>query len=102
MITFFKMLYDGSSKQYPQGSMMLFILLTEGAHAAPEYRAKILFNHDKFYGLLQHYTLPSPSRKAQRTTENMNCEPVDRLSPPAHSMTGATGATGATKQNESH
>lgn len=46
--------------------------------------------------LLQKFTPPSLSRKAQKTTENMSCEPVDRLSSLGHSMTGAT------KQNEYH
>jgi hypothetical protein len=45
-----KELYDREPKQYPQGSMMLFIPLTEWTHYSPEYRAKILFNHDKFNG----------------------------------------------------
>ncbi len=50
IITFFKKLYDGKMKEYPQGSMMLFIPLTESTHYSPEYHAKILFNHDKFNG----------------------------------------------------
>jgi hypothetical protein len=50
IINFFKKLYDGDTKKYPQGSMMLFIPLTESTHYSPEYRTKILFNHDKFNG----------------------------------------------------
>jgi len=50
IINFFKKLYDGDTKEYPQGSMMLFIPLTESTHYSPEYRTKILFNHDKFNG----------------------------------------------------
>lgn len=50
IIDFFKILYDGEPKQYPQGSMMLFIPLTESSHYSMEYRSKIMFNHDKFNG----------------------------------------------------
>jgi hypothetical protein len=45
-----KKLYDGDTKEYPQGSMILFIPLTESTHYSPEYRTKILFNQDKFNG----------------------------------------------------
>jgi hypothetical protein len=50
IIRFFEMLYEGEPKQYPQGSMMLFIPLTKNIHYSPEYRAKIMFNHEKFNG----------------------------------------------------
>jgi hypothetical protein len=50
LIDFFKTLYDDEPKQYPQGSMMLFIPLTESSHYLAEYRSKIMFNHDKFNG----------------------------------------------------
>jgi len=45
---FFKKLWDGSPKEYPNGSMMIFIPLNSGANVSTDYRAKILFNHDKF------------------------------------------------------
>jgi len=47
---FFKMLYDGSPKAYPNGSMMLFIPLRDGAGASSDYREKNSFNHDKYNG----------------------------------------------------
>jgi len=46
IINFFKTLYDGEPQQYPQGSMMLFIPLTDNSHYSKEYRSKIMFNHD--------------------------------------------------------
>ncbi len=48
--TIFIRLYDGSPKEYPNGSTMPFIPLHEGTHTALEYREKILYNHDKFHG----------------------------------------------------
>jgi hypothetical protein len=50
---FFKSLYDGSNKEYPNGSMMLFILLTEGTHSSSMYREKILYNRRKHNGHVQ-------------------------------------------------
>jgi hypothetical protein len=47
---FFKSLYDGSPKAYPNGSMMLFIPLTNCASASSEYREKIIFKHNKYNG----------------------------------------------------
>lgn len=48
---FFKQLYDGSSKAYPNGSMMIFIPLTDGTSMSTSYRSKILFNHNRFNGI---------------------------------------------------
>jgi hypothetical protein len=49
-IQFFKLLYDGSPKAYPNSSMMLFIPLKDGAAASSEYHEKNIFNHDKYNG----------------------------------------------------
>jgi len=49
IVNLFKSIYDGSLKEYPNGSMMLFIPLQENAHTSPNYCSKILFNHDKFH-----------------------------------------------------
>jgi hypothetical protein len=48
--TFFKTLYDGKPKSYPNGSMMVFIPFSKGTHSSAEYWAKILFNHENFMG----------------------------------------------------
>jgi hypothetical protein len=50
IITFFKDLYDGSPKEYPQGSMRIFLPIADASHITPEYRAKIILNHDKLNG----------------------------------------------------
>jgi hypothetical protein len=49
-VTLFKQLYDGRPKTYPNGYMMLFILLLEGHQPTPEFHSKVLFNHLKFLG----------------------------------------------------
>jgi hypothetical protein len=48
--TFFKVLYDGRSKQYPNASMMLYIPFNERTHMSPQFREKILYNHQKYSG----------------------------------------------------
>jgi hypothetical protein len=47
---FFKELYNGASKQYPNSSMMLFIPFNKGTHLSAYYREKILYNHQKYNG----------------------------------------------------
>jgi hypothetical protein len=37
VIKLFKTIYDSSPKEYPNGSTMVFILLTEGTHTSPAY-----------------------------------------------------------------
>ncbi len=46
----FKKLYDGSPKEYPNGSMMLFIPLHDNTHTSPEHQEKIIFNHNNYHG----------------------------------------------------
>jgi hypothetical protein len=46
----FKKLNDGSPKAYPNGYMMLFIPLLEGHQPSNEFCAKVLFNHEKYIG----------------------------------------------------
>jgi hypothetical protein len=48
--TFFKELYDGRSIQYPNASMMVYIPFHEGTHMSPQFREKILYNHQKYNG----------------------------------------------------
>jgi hypothetical protein len=45
-----KALYDGTPKPYPNGYMMLFIPHTTGHYPSPEFRQRILFNHDQYIG----------------------------------------------------
>jgi len=40
VIKLFKTIYDSSPKEYPNGSTMVFILLTEGTHTSPAYWKK--------------------------------------------------------------
>jgi hypothetical protein len=47
---FFRELYDGSPKEYPNGAMMIFIPLTEGTVYSPEERQKFIYNHECFLG----------------------------------------------------
>jgi hypothetical protein len=47
---FFKALYNGDSKQYPNASLMLFIPFHEGTHMAQQYRDKIIFNRQQYNG----------------------------------------------------
>ncbi len=48
MADLFKTIYDGNHKAYPNGYMMLFILLLEGQQPTSEIQSKILFNHDQY------------------------------------------------------
>jgi len=48
IVEFFKQVYDGSPKVYPNGSMMIFTPLKDGTSMSTEYLLKILFNHKKF------------------------------------------------------
>lgn len=48
--SFFKNLYDGTPKEYPNGTMMVYIPIADGVHYTPEHRNKIIFNHEKFLG----------------------------------------------------
>jgi hypothetical protein len=50
LILQFKTLYDGSQKAYPNGSLMLFIPLTDGTLTLNIYREKIFFNHERKVG----------------------------------------------------
>jgi hypothetical protein len=47
---FFKSLYDGKPKSYPNGTMMVFIPLNDGTLSSAEYHSKILYNHEQFLG----------------------------------------------------
>jgi hypothetical protein len=48
--TFFRDLYDGSKRDYPNGAMMLFVPLYDGVNYSPEQRNKIIYNHESFLG----------------------------------------------------
>jgi hypothetical protein len=48
--TLFKDIYDGSQKSYPNGSMMVFIPISDLYNSSPDFRTKLLFNHDKYIG----------------------------------------------------
>ncbi len=47
---YFQTLYDGSCKEYPNGAMLLFIPLLENTQLTPEYRNKIIYNHERYLG----------------------------------------------------
>lgn len=47
---YFRNLYDGSPKEYPNGAMMVFIPLNEGTTYTPEERSRYIFNHETFLG----------------------------------------------------
>jgi hypothetical protein len=47
---FFQQLYDGTRKEYPNGAMLLFIPLIDKTQMTPEYRNKIIYNHERFLG----------------------------------------------------
>ncbi len=47
---FFSQLYDGTSKQYPNGIMLLFIPLYDHIHHEPAYRQKVIYNHERYLG----------------------------------------------------
>ncbi len=44
----FRTLYDGKSKAYPNGAMMLFVPFNEDVNYTVEYRKKLIFNHESF------------------------------------------------------
>jgi hypothetical protein len=46
----FKSMYDGTQKNYPNATMMLFIPLQEIKLSSPDLRKKIIFNHEKYIG----------------------------------------------------
>jgi hypothetical protein len=46
----FKKIYDGSSKAYPRGEMMLFIPTRNGEQYSNEQRDKFIFNHEQYLG----------------------------------------------------
>ncbi len=46
----FSKLYDGTSKQYPNGIMMLFIPLYDHIIHEPSYRQKVIYNHERYLG----------------------------------------------------
>jgi hypothetical protein len=48
--TFFRTLYDGSPKEYPNGAMMMYIPLNEGTLYTPEERLRYIFNYESFLG----------------------------------------------------
>jgi hypothetical protein len=43
-------LYDGMSKDYPNGIMLLYIPLNDNIMYDPSYRRKVMFNHDNYIG----------------------------------------------------
>jgi len=47
---FFSRLYNGTSKDYPNGIMMLYIPLNDNIIYEPEYRQKVIFNHEHYLG----------------------------------------------------
>jgi hypothetical protein len=47
---FFSDLYDGTTKDYPNGAVMLFVPLYDGANYSPAQRDKIIFNHESYIG----------------------------------------------------
>jgi len=47
---FFSKMYDGSSKPYPNGIMMLFIPLYDNIQHEPAYRQKVIYNHERYIG----------------------------------------------------
>jgi len=46
----FKQIYNGASKTYPMGYMMLYIPIQDIVTSTPEFRKNIVFNHEKFIG----------------------------------------------------
>lgn len=46
----FRTIYDGTQKSYPNGSMMLFVPISDLYHSSVAFRAKLQFNHEKFLG----------------------------------------------------
>lgn len=43
-------IYDGTSKAYPNGNMMLFIPLHDNIQYDAPYRQKVIYNHEQFLG----------------------------------------------------
>jgi hypothetical protein len=43
-------IYDGTSKAYPNGNMMLFIPMHDNIQYDAAYRQKVLYNHEEFLG----------------------------------------------------
>jgi hypothetical protein len=50
MIEYFSNLYDGSEKDYPNDTMMVFIPLTKDVRYTPEYQTKLISNHEAYIG----------------------------------------------------
>ena len=46
----FKTIYDGWQKMYPNGSMMVFIPISDLYNSSPAFWAKFQFNHEKYIG----------------------------------------------------
>jgi hypothetical protein len=46
----FHALYDGTPKEYPNGTMMIFISLNEGTNYSPEEHTHYIFKHESFLG----------------------------------------------------
>ncbi len=47
---FFSKLFDETSKDYPNGIMLLYIPLNDNITYEPGYRQKVIFNHDNYLG----------------------------------------------------
>jgi hypothetical protein len=43
-------IYDGTSKPYPNGTMLLFIPLYDNIQYDASYRQKVLYNHEQYLG----------------------------------------------------
>lgn len=54
---FFRKLYDGVPKEYPNGNMMLFIPMNEHMQYSTEYRQKLIYNHEAFIGSEEAITI---------------------------------------------
>jgi hypothetical protein len=48
--TLFSTIYDGTPKAYPNGAMMIFLPMHEDTPYTPEYRQKLIYNHESFIG----------------------------------------------------
>jgi hypothetical protein len=46
----FRTIYDRKPKAYPNGAMMIFIPMNEDTQYSPDYRKKLIFNHESFIG----------------------------------------------------
>lgn len=47
---FFSAIYNGTKKEYPNGTMMAFIPLNDGVKYTDEYRRKLIHNHESYIG----------------------------------------------------